>query len=148
MNNENGSQEWLRLPVRAMQDKDLTFADVCILAYIIDRVDGEKKAVSVKAIMQKTGASERQVQTSIKRLVENKYIAAQTRTGAATLYTQCNVLDPKRPKKEQAKNNDDFDIEEYKEFINDIPELPTLSEQEEKQFNFAESVENWRKFGG
>ena len=124
MNNENGSQEWLRLPVRAMQDKDLTFADVCILAYIIDRVDGEKKAVSVKAIMQKTGASERQVQTSLKRLIENKYITAQTRTGAATLYTQCEVLPPKRqpkPKKEQAKNDDDFDIEDYKEFINYIP---------------------------
>ena len=134
MNNENGSQEWLRLPVRAMQDSDLTFADVCILAYIIDRVDGEKKAVSVKAIMQKTGASERQVQTSVKRLIENKYITAQTRTGAATLYTQCNVLDPKRPKgagKKSSSSYDDFDVEEYKEFINDIPEYGRIKYEQQ-----------------
>ena len=126
MKKDGASKEWLRLPVAAMQDKDLTQSDLYVLAYLLDRVDGEKKAVSIKSIAEKTELSERQVKRCIKQLIENKYIKAERRTGATTLYYQCDVLDPKRqpkPKKEQAKkssNYDDFDVEEYKEFINDF----------------------------
>lgn len=123
MKKDGATKEWLRLPVAAMQDKDLTQSDIYVLAYILDRVDGEKKAVSIKSIAEKTELSERQVKRCIKNLIDNKYIKAERRTGATTLYYQCDVLDPKRPKKEQAKKSssydDDFDVEEYKEFIND-----------------------------
>ena len=122
MNNKDGSNEWLRLPVRAMQDSDLTACDVLVLSYILDRVDSEEKAVSITSITEKTGLSERQVRYSIENLIANKYITANKHKGQVTTYSQCDVLPPKRqPKKPKITTSDDnFDIEEYKEFVNDI----------------------------
>ena len=86
--------------------------------------EAKKNNMRVRSIAEKTELSERQVKRCIKNLIDNKYIKAERRTGATTLYYQCDVLDPKRPKKEQAKKSsssyDDFDVEEYKEFINDF----------------------------
>lgn len=127
MKKENDSKEWLRLPVAAIQDKDLSASDVYVLAYVLDRVDGDTKAVSIKSIAAKTMLSERQVKRCLKNLVENKYIKAESRAGKPTLYSQCDVLQPKR---QPQKKKSGLDIEKYKIFINDIPEL--TPEQEER----------------
>lgn len=124
MNDKEGSREWARLPLRCLKDKDLTLSDVIVLSVIIDYIDGESKAMSREKIMEKTGLSDWQVKQSIKALIKAEYITAERRAGKKTVFTQCEVLPPKRqpkPKKKQASSSyDDFDIEEYKEFINDF----------------------------
>lgn len=126
MNDKEGSREWVRLPLRCLQDDDISVYDTLVLAVMLDYIDGESKAMSVEKLVQKTGLSERQVRKSVKALIDADYITAERRAGKKTVYTQCEVLPPKRPKpkKEQAKKSssydDDFDVEEYKEFINDF----------------------------
>lgn len=123
VNDKDGSKEWVRLPLRCLQDDDISVYDTLVLAVMLDYIDGESKAMSVEKLVQKTGLSERQVRKSVKALIDAGYITAERRAGKKTVYTQCEVLPPKRqpkPKKEQAKSNDDFDVEEYKVFINDI----------------------------
>lgn len=124
MNEQSGSKEWLRLPQRCLHDKDLNLYDVIVLAVIVDYVDGESKPMSVDKIAQKAGLSERQVQISIKNLVANKYIEAERRAGKKTVFTQCDVLPPKRQSQKKAQKKSsldaDFDVEEYKCLVNDI----------------------------
>lgn len=120
MNEQDGSKEWFRLPQRCLHDKDLNLYDVIVLAVIVDYIDGESKPMSVDKIMQKTSLSERQVRYSIKNLVANKYITAESRAGKKTIFTQCNVLPPKRKsqKKQQPQTQSQLDLEKYKIFIN------------------------------
>jgi len=127
MNDINGSKEFLRLPVRALLDKDLTLSDVIVLSAIIDYVDDESKAMSVDRIMQKTGLTDRAVQKSINALIKNNYITAERRAGKKTIYKQCEVLPPKRQSQKKEKDKKlksgfdaDFDVEEYKVLINNI----------------------------
>ena len=123
MNDINGSKEFLRLPVRALLDKDLTLSDVIVLSAIIDYVDDENKTMSIERIMKKTNLSNYQVRQSIKSLEKNNYITA----GKKTIYKQCEVLPPKRQSQKKEKDKKiknsfdaDFDVEEYKVLINNI----------------------------
>lgn len=119
--NDKEKKEWVRLPLKCLTDTDLTLADAVVLSVILDYIDGESKAMSREKIMGKTGLSDWQVKQSIKALIKAEYITAERRAGKKTVYTQCEVLPPKRqpkPKKKQASSSyDDFDVEEYKEFI-------------------------------
>ena len=119
----NDCKEWIRLPIGAVKDDDLTLSDALVLAVILDYIDGESKPMSVDKIMQKTGLTDRAVQKSIKNLVANKYITAESRAGKKTVFTQCDVLPPKRQStKKQSqqpqKNSSGLDLEKYKIFIN------------------------------
>ena len=127
MNDINGSKEFLRLPVRALLDKDLTLSDVIVLSAIIDYVDDENKTMSIERIMKKTNLSNYQVRQSIKSLEKNNYITAERRAGKKTIYKQCEVLPPKRQSQKKEKDKKiknsfdaDFDVEEYKVLINNI----------------------------
>lgn len=114
-------KEWIRLPIGAVKDDDLTLSDALVLAVILDYIDGESKPMSVDKIMQKTGLKERQVQASIKNLVTAQYITAERRAGKKTIFTQCDVLPPKRQsqkKQPQSQSNSQLDLEKYKIFIN------------------------------
>ena len=114
-------KEWIRLPIGAVKDDDLTLSDALVLAVILDYIDGESKPMSVDKIMQKTGLKERQVQASTKNLVTAQYITAERRAGKKTIFTQCDVLPPKRQsqkKQPQSQSNSQLDLEKYKIFIN------------------------------
>ena len=117
-------KEWIRLPIGAVKDDDLTLSDALVLAVILDYIDGESKPMSVDKIMQKTGLKERQVQASIKALVKAEYLTAERRAGKKTVFTQCDVLPPKRQSQKKAQKKSgldaDFDVDEYKVLINDI----------------------------
>ena len=115
------SKEWIRLPMGAVKDDDLTLSDALVLAVILDYIDGDSKPMSVDKIAQKTGLSDMQIHRSIKNLVATKYIATESRAGKKTVYTQCDVLPPKRPKKQPQqpqKSGSGLDLEKYKIFIN------------------------------
>lgn len=126
MNDKSGSNEWARLPLRCLKDSDLTLSDVIVLAVIIDYIDYESKAMSIEKIMQKSNLSRRQVIDSIKILVKAEYLTAESAAGKKTVFTQRDVLPPKRQqkkKKQTGKCDSTFDLSEYMDFINDIPEL-------------------------
>ena len=121
------SKEWIRLPIGAVKDKDLTLADALVLSVIIDYIDGESKSMSIDKIAQKTGLSNMQISRSIKALVKAEYIIAESRAGKKTIYKQCEVLPPKRQSQKKEKDKKikngfdaDFDVEEYKVLINNI----------------------------
>lgn len=113
-------KEWIRLPIGAVKDDDLTLSDALVLAVIIDYIDTNSKPMSVDKIMQKTGLTDRAVQKSIKALVKAEYLEAESRPGKKTVYTQCDVLPPKRQsqKQSQKKQEGQLDLEKYKIFIN------------------------------
>ena len=119
------TNEWIRLPIGAAQDEDLTPVDVLVLAYIIDQTNTTEKAISEKRISEKIGITDRQARTSIKRLEETGYITVKRRAGQKNLYRHTNVLPPKgktQQKDKKIKNSfdADFDVEEYKALINNI----------------------------
>ena len=121
MNDKEGSREWVRLPLRCLQDSDISVYDTLVLAVLLDYIDGESKAMSVEKLMQKTGLSDRQIQKSIKALIDAGYITAERRAGKKTIFTQCEVLPPKRqPKPKKGAGKDDFDVEKYEKFISDF----------------------------
>ena|GEM_PF-2956233 len=126
MRNAVKSEEWIRLPVGAMQDKDLTPVDVLILSYIIDQTGTTEKPLSEKRIAEKVGISERHTKRSLKRLEETGYIIVNRRAGQKSLYRHTDVLPPKGQNKQKKKKtnseNDRLDLEKYKIFINQFPD--------------------------
>ena len=114
-------KEWIRLPIGAVKDDDLTLSDALVLAVILDYIDGESKSMSIDKIIQKTGLSNYQVRQSIKALVKAEYLTAESRAGKKTIFTQCDVLPPKRQsqkKQSQSQSSGQLDLEKYKIFIN------------------------------
>ena len=112
---------WVRLPMKALRDENLTPLMVCVLAVIIDRTDGKAVEISSAAIAEEVCCSIRTVKTAIKKLSEANYIKVQHTQGGASVYSS-TILDPKRRKpskssKEQAEP-DVSSVEKYKEFIN------------------------------
>lgn len=115
------SKEWIRLPIGAVQDKDLTLSDALVLAVIIDYIDTNSKPMSVDKIAKKTGLSEMQIHRSIKALIRADYLTAESRAGKKTVYTQRDVLPPKRQSQKQSQKKQEqgqLDLEKYKIFIN------------------------------
>ena len=124
---KENKNEFLKVPVYALLDKDLTLSDAIVFSAIIDYIDDESKAMSIERIMKKTNLSNYQVRQSIKSLEKNNYITAERRAGKKTIYKQCEVLPPKRQSQKKEKDKKlkssfdaDFDVEEYKVLINNI----------------------------
>lgn len=79
---------WYKVPAELFNNDYMTKADVAVFAYVADRIKGETKAVSVRSVAAATELSSRQVQKSLKKLCEWKYLLATERAGQATLYKQ------------------------------------------------------------
>ena len=120
MNNKE-SKEWVRLPLKCLKDSDLTLSDAIVLSIILDYIDVESKPMSIEKIMQKTELSKMQVNRSIKALVKAEYLTVERRAGKKTVFTQCEVLPPKRQKQKKSKESN-LDLEKYKIFINQFPD--------------------------
>ena len=122
MRQDTKSEEWIRLPIGAAQDKDLTPVDVLVLAYVIDQTGQTEKPLSEKRIAEKLGISERHIARSLKRLEETGYITVNRRAGKKSLYKHTNVLPPKgkktQPSQPKTQKSGQLDLEKYKIFIN------------------------------
>lgn len=79
---------WYKVPAELFNDSYITKADMAVFAYVADRIKGETKAVSLQSIQAATELSRRQIQLSLHKLVECKYMQAVERPGKATLYKQ------------------------------------------------------------
>lgn len=79
---------WYKVPSELFNDEGITKADMAVFAYVADRLKGECKAVSVRSVCAATDYSRRQVQESLKKLTERRYLSAQERPGQCTLYKQ------------------------------------------------------------
>lgn len=79
---------WYKVPAELFNDSYITKADMAVFAYVADRLKGDTKAVSTQSIQAATELSRRQVQNSLHKLVECKYMQAVERPGKATLYKQ------------------------------------------------------------
>ena len=79
---------WYKVPSELFNDNYITKADMAVFAYVADRVKGKTLAVSLRSIQNATELSRRQVQKSLQKLCECRYLSAQERPGESTLYTQ------------------------------------------------------------
>lgn len=79
---------WYKVPADLFNDDGITKADMAVFAYVADRVKGDCKAVSVRAVQTATELSRRQVQASLHKLVERHYLLSTERAGQCTMYSQ------------------------------------------------------------
>ena len=136
MRKDATTEEWIRLPMSAVQDKDLTLADVLVLAYVIDQTNGTEKPLSEKHIAEKMQIAERQVKASIKRLEETGYITVSRRAGKKSLYKHTNVLPPKGKKIQPSQpktQKSGLDLEKYKIFINSDLDLEEYGNEQQAE---------------
>jgi len=99
---------WYKVPSELFNDPSITKADMAVFAYVADRCKGKTLAVSLRSIQNATELSRRQVQNSIHKLCEYRYLSAQERPGESTLFTQLLI-----PIKEQAGSVSDPEREIY-----------------------------------
>ncbi len=79
---------WYKVPSELFNDPSITKADMAVFAYVADRCKGKTLAVSLRSIQCATELSRRQVQNSLRKLCEYRYLSAQERPGECTLFTQ------------------------------------------------------------
>jgi len=101
---------WYKVPSDLLNCDYISKGDCKVFAYVADRIKGETKAVSVRSIAAATDMSARSVQRSLAKLVECKYLRAETRAGRATLYTQLLIPISKRDREEGYEDEPTQDI--------------------------------------
>jgi len=77
---------WYKVPSELFNDACITKADMAVYAYVADRLKGKRAGVSVRAVALATELSIRQVQMSLHKLVEYKYLSAVPVPGRCTQY--------------------------------------------------------------
>ena len=99
---------FVRLPMRALQDKRLTMSAAAVLAVVLDRTDGKAADLSAAQIAAAAGCSVRTVKTSLKLLQDTGYIIVEHREGYCSRFECPDVLPPKKRWKNapESKQND------------------------------------------
>lgn len=77
---------WYKVPSELFNDPSITKADMAVYAYVADRLKGKRAGVSVRAVACAAELSVRQVQMSLHKLVEYKYLSAVPVPGRCTQY--------------------------------------------------------------
>ena len=77
---------WYKVPSELFNDVSITKADMAVYAYVADRLKGKRAGVSVRAVAAATELSIRQVQLSLHKLVDYKYLSAEPVAGRCTQY--------------------------------------------------------------
>ena len=77
---------WYKVPSELFNDPSITKADMAVYAYVADRLKGKRAGVSVRAVAAAAELSIRQVQKSLRKLVEYKYLSAVPVAGRCTQY--------------------------------------------------------------
>lgn len=77
---------WYKVPSELFNDTSITKADMAVYAYVADRLKGKRAGVSVRSVAAATELSVRQVQLSLRKLVEYKYLSAVPVAGRCTQY--------------------------------------------------------------
>lgn len=110
---------FVRLPMRALQDKRLTMSAAAVLAVVLDRTDGKAAELSAAQIAASAGCSVRTVKSSLKLLQDTGYIVVEHREGYCSRFECPDVLPPKRRWKNvpEGKQND---VSEYECVIGEI----------------------------
>lgn len=80
--------QWYKVPSELFNEPSITKADMAVFAYVADRLKGDTKGVSIRSIICATELSRRQVQKSLKKLCEYRFLKAIERPGDITLYRQ------------------------------------------------------------
>ena len=118
----NQTKSWVRLPLAALQDEQLTKSDVVVLAVMIDILDNKTSSeISITRLMSCTGYSRRTISYALKRLTECGYIASE-RTGRASRFAiKADILPPKkRNAQKQKQPESESDLDEYEIFLNNF----------------------------
>lgn len=162
MKGSDSVQDWIRLPMKLLQDDRLSKSDVVIAAYIIDKCEESEIKLSTVEIAKACNVSRMQATRSIKQLISCNYIAAT----AQNTYKQLSVLPPKKRKffnneeqqeYRQRKRKSELeklrkeqeateDIAKYEEFINQcFTIIPDPEPEQEEKLSTVETVEEQQK---
>jgi len=91
---------WIRLPLLALKDEELTLSDAVVLSVIIDRADATSCKLSYSDIAEVACISERAVQRSVQSLERAGYISRKREsTGSVSVYKQYALFPKKRGNK-------------------------------------------------
>ena len=139
-------EPWLRIPIKAIKDPELTFADAIILAVIIDRTDAGECRLSYTAIAEAAGATTRTVQNAVKKLVAKHYVKRVELNGETGYFKQLILAPKKKNRTEQAKKESESLLEEKNQAktLKEKAEEADFSEAYElmqQGLSFAEAVE-------
>lgn len=77
---------WYKVPSELFNDQSITKADMAVYAYVADRLKGKRAGVSVRSVAAAAELSVRQVQLSLRKLVQYKYLSAVPVAGRCTQY--------------------------------------------------------------
>ena len=97
---------WYKVPADLFNSPYITKADMAVFAYVADRLKDDERAVSLRSIQAATELSRRQVQLSLHKLVECRFLSATERAGRATLYKQLLI-----PKRRKEAGDDEYTVE-------------------------------------
>lgn len=112
---------WVRLPLRVLQDENITKTGAAVLAAIIDKADGETAELTAAEIAAAAGCCVRSVKAATAALEQGGYIAIQRTPGGASVYKQL-CLPPKRRNNSKRKNEPEQDFSKYDFVINNFGE--------------------------
>ena len=117
------TKSWIRLPVKAIKDEELSPCALLTLATIIDEAGEEYTAeLSAAEIAAETGYKERWTKEAVKLLERRHYIAIEHRPGKKSVLRQL-IVDPIEPKKRKGKRKLEQDFSKYDFVINNFPEV-------------------------
>ena len=130
-------EEWLRLPVKAMKDKELTAADAMVLAVIIDRTDAGERRLAYTDIAESAGVTKRTVASAVPKLEARHYIKRVELNGETGYFKQLILAPKKKNRKTEQEKKETAVLEEKKQ-------AKTLQEKAEEA-DFSEAVDLMRQ---
>ena len=109
---ENVGKGFVRLPIKALEDKRLSRSAIIVLARLIDKADRDSCVLSFRQIATLAKVSERSARNAVKELEECDYITVIRHEGGKNEYIQNDILPPKkRTNEEQGEQKPKIDEE-------------------------------------
>jgi DNA-binding transcriptional regulator GbsR (MarR family) len=114
------NQSWVRLPLALLSEYELKESSIIIYAIMLDRSQKGLVKISIDNLMKCTGLSRRTIFYSLDELEAAELIQDKIKDGRATTYIINEILPPKQKFTKKKVSEPSYNIEDYKQFINDF----------------------------